>query len=839
MVIRCSWSIALACASVLVLAHASEAVAQSAGVQKLLDEADEAFGRGDYGHAAALYDGAIAAEPRSIDPTYYAKRADVFTLRRDFAGGLRWIDGTAATHRPGDVLILEKKAVLLGGAGRDREAVELAEQVIASVPRAYALHLLIGDRAFVDPAQAGRAIAAYQAFLTTRPATLAAADSTIRLKLAYAYLFRAASGAPSSARDFAAADRQLVTLAAGPLSAGPRRAVRNARCGALTGLRRHAEAVTACALAIAQSGGTADAALHYNHGVALLGLGRHPAAAAAAERYLELRPRAPRGWLLRGDVHLAAGEPDAAEASYQRARARGETPEVGLRRGRLALRRRPPDLELAIAELGRAQRAYPDDVELVAELAGAQVEAGRFDDAVALAEGGAARAGIAPKVRARLLVIAARALERGGRPPAQALTRYRDALAANASNRDAIAGAVGLLNLRATAEVAAGDVAAARATLDEAVALDAASAMTHYNRGALLLEARDPGAAAAVERALAAAPDEPRVRWLHGRVRLAAGATAEAATSLEQALTLAERGGDPAVAAAAGIDLAGVMIESGRLDEAFAALDRAAKAGGTSDALARNRALALLRRGLARLGAGRVNEASADLDKAAAATAQLSADEQRVLGFGQGAAAIAGGRIRDGRTRLERLAKELGDRPLPWLAAPWDRFGLDLFLAYSYYLEDGRTARRQAIKQLERLVGRSRGAVQQRARELLRSCHQLVAAGELDGGNPGGARRALEAARAAGAPGRDPRLDHNLIVLSAWTTPESARPALERLDGQPPESLVNLGVIAHREGRTLDAYELWKRARAAGVGSPAVVSWMQSIERVFGIAPGS
>jgi Flp pilus assembly protein TadD len=58
--------------------------------------------------------------------------------------------------------------------------------------------------------------------------------------------------------------------------------------------------------------------------------------------------------------------------------------------------------------------------------------------------------------------------------------------------------------------------------------------------------------------------------------------------------------------------------------------------------------------------------------------------------------------------------------------------------------------------------------------------------------------------------------------------------ALENLAGNPPESLVNLGIVYDQLGRPKDAYDAWTRARARGVQTRDLPRWIEAKKRIYG-----
>jgi len=58
--------------------------------------------------------------------------------------------------------------------------------------------------------------------------------------------------------------------------------------------------------------------------------------------------------------------------------------------------------------------------------------------------------------------------------------------------------------------------------------------------------------------------------------------------------------------------------------------------------------------------------------------------------------------------------------------------------------------------------------------------------------------------------------------------------ALESLAGNPPESLVNLGIVYDQLGRPRDAYDAWTRAKARGVQTRDLQRWIDAKKRIYG-----
>jgi hypothetical protein len=57
---------------------------------------------------------------------------------------------------------------------------------------------------------------------------------------------------------------------------------------------------------------------------------------------------------------------------------------------------------------------------------------------------------------------------------------------------------------------------------------------------------------------------------------------------------------------------------------------------------------------------------------------------------------------------------------------------------------------------------------------------------------------------------------------------------MEGFAGNPPESLVNLGIIYDQLGRPKDAYDAWTRAKARGVQARDLQRWIDAKKRIYG-----
>ena len=58
--------------------------------------------------------------------------------------------------------------------------------------------------------------------------------------------------------------------------------------------------------------------------------------------------------------------------------------------------------------------------------------------------------------------------------------------------------------------------------------------------------------------------------------------------------------------------------------------------------------------------------------------------------------------------------------------------------------------------------------------------------------------------------------------------------AMEGLGGNPPESLVNLGILYDQLGRPREAFDAWSKAKARGVQVRDLQRWIDAKKRIYG-----
>jgi tetratricopeptide (TPR) repeat protein len=109
-----------------------------AAVEDDLRDGDKFFDAGDWRRAAAAYDRAITKAPGQVAAEAYGKRAAIYIILKDYAGGLAFVH-KAKLRYPSAPELLEQEALLLWETDKKDAAVAVAEAVVKARP-VYAAH---------------------------------------------------------------------------------------------------------------------------------------------------------------------------------------------------------------------------------------------------------------------------------------------------------------------------------------------------------------------------------------------------------------------------------------------------------------------------------------------------------------------------------------------------------------------------------------------------------------------------------------------------------------------------------------------------------------------------
>lgn len=821
----------------------------AAAVEDDLRDGDKYFEDGDWHKAATAYDRAIAKAPGEVSAEAYGKRAAVFIILKDYKGGLDFIARAKARY-PKAPEVLEQEALILWEIDRKDEAIKVAEVVVAARPQAFTNQKLIGE--YYSPRDPARTVAAYEQYLANRPADLEAGDVLPRIRLGFAYL--ATARAALADGDDARAE-QLFGKAADQFDVVQRKFGKkpnadinadNGLCAALTGLGRFDQATTVCERVVAEPRRIdSTASAWFNLATAYLARHQTKKARAAGTEFTRVRKTEARGYILLGDTYFADRDWAGALEQYLRAekllRANQAHDQIQLsiRLGKTYRRLPSPggaggNLAIAIDKLSSGFSANPGSVELGLELGAAYLEARQDAKAVALTDrllAGPDAAKIPPDTRGNILVLAGKA-QFNLHKLKEARQRFDAARELRPGDITIQRGLV--LTINEQAFEADKDPRTAQALLDQALAIDPQSPVTITNLAVLAI---DRGECDSARQQLA------RLESIRGhdtvaRARLLArsylcGARPDARKASE-AYAAAER---EAKKANAQLALAEIYTEwapltwDSDLGDAIDKLEIAVQASTQDPAIAsaakRNLAIALYRHGWRLMRDGKSSEAAADFERASRDPSVLKGNEPPVFEFSYALALLDSGRAPEAAKLFRSLAARGGQSS--YLKGSYARFGTQLFAAYANYRNGSVAARQQAAAELAKLMNEP--GLGDKVKELLAACWESIAVDQWRAGQPVAAARSLTTAEkyATGDIKRRVAMDRAALTLG-----KGSLAAMENLGGNPPESLVNLGIIYDQLGRPREAYDAWTKAKARGVQVRDLQRWIDAKKRIYG-----
>jgi tetratricopeptide (TPR) repeat protein len=241
----------------------------------------------------------------------------------------------------------------------------------------------------------------------------------------------------------------------------------------------------------------------------------------------------------------------------------------------------------------------------------------------------------------------------------------------------------------------------------------------------------------------------------------------------------------------------------------------------------RNLALALFRRGWRSMRDGKSNEAAADFEKATRDPSVLKGTEPAAFDFSYALALLDTGRAPEAAKLFRALASK-GNQSA-YLRGAYAKYGTQLFAAYASYRNGSIAARQQAATELTKLA--NEGGLGDKVKEMLASCWESIAVDQWRAGQAGAAARSLTNAEkyATGDVKRRIAMDRAALSLG-----KADLATMEGLGGNPPESLVNLGIIYDQLGRSKDAYDAWVRAKSRGVQVRDLQRWIDAKKRIYG-----
>jgi Tfp pilus assembly protein PilF len=819
-----------------------------------LREGDRYFEEGEWRKAAASYDRAIRQYPRQVAAEAYAKRATIYIILKDYKGGLSFVDDTAKTVHPNAPEVLEQEALLLWELGQREPAVSVAEKVVAARPKAFTNQKLIGEYyAGKNPAKTA---AAYQAYLSNRPADLEAGDVLPRIRLGFALLSTAreaiAGGESSKATDlYTKAVSQFETVQA---KHGRRQNAEvnaaNGLCAAYTGLGRFDQAIAVCERVIQDPRHIdSNGSVWYNLATAYLAKKQGKKSRTAIAEYNRLRKNEARGLMLLGDSHYIDREWQNALDNYLRAERllrpnqAHEQIQLSIRLGK-TYRRLPAavgagsaNLQLAIEKLAAGMAANPGSVELAVELAAAYIEAGQDAKASALTQRMVESQDFdknSVSQRVSLLSTGAKALFNQDKLR-ESRAQFEAAHELAPSDVTIQRALVDTINSQAFIALAR-DPKAAQALLDQALPIDPRSPTTLTNLAVL---AMDRGECDRASEQLEKLREQSGADTLVVTRLLARSYLCSSRPNRKKAAEIFADVEREAKKVSANQILAETYIEwapliwdadpSDAVEKLGQAVQLASQAPEILAPAKRNLAIALFKRGWKLMKDGKSGEAVSDFERATRDNASLRGTEPMAFDFSLALALLDKGQASDASKIFKQLAQR--GNQASYLRAPYAKLGNQFFGAYANYRSGNLALRQQAAVDFAKISGEATGAFAAKVRDLIASTWELVAYDQWRAGRMAQSSKSLASALRYADGDIKRRAAHNRSVLSlARESPET----FEAFAGNPPEAWVNAGIAHDQAGRAREAYDDWVKAKARGVSTRELQRWIDAKKRIYG-----
>lgn len=790
----------------------------NAGVAQLLQQANDAFAAGRLDDAASLFERVIVQDRSQLDA--YIKLSAIAYAKKDFAQAIARADAGLAVQATDE--LRGKKAIALMASGKKDEGVKLAEQATAGGACLFDVQLALGQHYEKLPEPATQKLAAemYKKFLGCRPPELAKLDDQIRTKLALSAL---------KGGEFKMAETELQVLVKKKPDDST---AQQLLAAAYTGMGKYNEAIakyqSLLSLAKSQPG------IYYNLGFALFKVGRYKDATSSANQYLASK-KDEKGYLLLGDVQLAEKNYAGALASFQSAEKlnpQGTQPKLRMAEvyfKQKAFAKAKPILEKAVS-------ANSSDMELLRKLGETYLA---LKDPQAM--GVLAKVAKAQPDNADAQVSLGKA-QLENKKLSEAKTSFRAALKLAEGNVEAKTGLVTVLNREAGVAFDAGKWADAQTTLDEAVQLDPASAMSQRNLALVYMQQGKFGEAVrTLGVPLKKQPNDLILNRLLARAQLGAKKTGDAIETYQRAEATAVQQRQEPVLAEIYAELCPLLMamESPNLDDIVTKLERANTAGVRANpelakVVKRNLALALFRRGMERLRA-KNGDGVSDLRRAQEDPSILTAKEPQLFAFAYGLALLTTNTEQAANEAIGLFSKLDAKMTASFLRPPYDKLGPDFFKAYANYMQDSPAKRDQAAETFQSVLKKAGSSpLAGKIRDLIRSSYELKAYDAWRSENFKQAKEDLKNAQKFATTGaQKAELEVNLAVLDMDKDRSGAKRTFDSYKGTTPEALVNLGIILDLEGDSRGALDAWQDAQKRGVGGK-VRDWIEAKKKILG-----
>jgi tetratricopeptide (TPR) repeat protein len=782
-----------------------------ASIDADIDEAQKLFDDKEWDKAIEKYQSIIAKAPQA-SPIPYWKLATIYlAVKKDPNAALRVCDqGERNLPDSGD--IKKQRGIALLTLRRHSQAIAALEAALsAGTPPA----TTYDANAFLCQLQArancSKAITACTGFLNTRPPEMAKNDLAIRLNRGLA--LNGCGRYQEALEDFEAVVR-----------AAPKTAT--AQVGKFEALFRLGDCGRAATLGddLNRQGQAArHPVIYFGMAKCMIEFRRANEAVNYARNYVAKAPQDLAGHILLGDAYRAKGDAYSAIGAYKQVLNRDPTNQEALTRmgdALLTTRRYTEARDIA----ARVLRARPDNVDAAILLARASLRLKDPKRAIEVLEKlrGKART-------ARVLYVLGWAYH-DARDLATSVIRFDEAI--RAGSREATGAVVSVRNRLAAQYLKEDKLAEAEGTLVLAQRTEPNNIITAQNLGLVrLLKGDAAGAIKALELCHQRKPTDIVVNRFLGRAYRMRRDVARAMQYYGVAEKSAERVRGPALAEVYA-ETATLYLEQGKLDDAVRRLETAeteSRDPKITPIVRRDLAVAYLRRGMSYLKQRVTDKGLQDLQRAVERQEALHKDERAQFHCALAFALLSSGRAADSGKEFQTAAKSGGCK----LKAPYDRLGVDFFVAYAKYREGGVAGVREALKLFGKMGGRAGGALAGTVKQLQRTGHEQLAVALFNRDDYRGAAAELRAARGLGA--RGPSLEHNLAVLDLvqGRGAQAAR-VLEGLGARVPEALMNLGIYFDRQGDPKKALDYYRRAYERGVRVARLRTWLDVKERLFG-----
>jgi tetratricopeptide (TPR) repeat protein len=790
-----------------------------------LKDCDKYFERGELRKAASACDRAIKKWPKQVPPGAYAKRAAMFIIQKRYKAGLQFISQKAETVHANAAEILEQKGIIFWALRSKVDAVAACEAAVKSRSTSFLCQNILGEW-YTNRGQPRKASAALESYLKNRPSELSKGDVLPLIRLGFSYL--ALGKHKDAEKSFQSVLDKHKKRPHAEVNAN------NGLCAAYTAQGKFDRAITVCEKII-QNPRNIDRhmSVYYNLGQSYLHKKQSKRARQMGQNYSTERPKEPKGYILTGDAFFQEQDWANALRFYQLA----ERNAKGRRdlAARLAIKlgttyRRMENPGLAIKKLEQAAATDPRNVTLAAELGASYIAVKDDDKALARVE---------PLIKADpknvdLLVISGRALYNKGKYE-QSLQRYQQAYEARPDEAKIRIGLVQAVNVQAYRHIEKKQLAKAEKLLLKAHGFDKSATLTNKNLAVMAISANKCDRAIGYLGALKNNRGSALIyHRLMGRAHLCKPKRDEsqARTHYKKAADLAKKT-DKLLLAEIYTEWAPLLVKTdleGAATKLSAAVSSSSRNPEIGKAAKRNLAVVLFRRGWARMRSGKREEAIKDFDRAALDERVLDKNEANAFNFSLALALLESSRQDDidrAGQILAKLGKQGGQNK--YLKAPYNKLGTAFFSAYAGYRSRNKTQLKGAAATFRRLVPTAKGNLGKKVRDLVSASYQEIAYNAYRTKNAAAARNALKTASQFASAAAKKDVAHNQAVLSG-----GSEAVYKKMNGNPAESLVNLGIAYHNAGKPKEAFDAWNAAKRKGAKAPNLDKWIATKKRIFG-----